>query len=175
VALLLEIAKQHPKSLDRKSSIIPCQDGRMHGAEEVFYPDVELFGNPHGLIGKFATHNSISRGLSNLLSIPPLSSLRLDLGVDAFDNDEQMGEDLLDRIKLFLREYSVEFALNEFLANADDAQAQEVCITLDDQRHSSPSGDFIHPAFQVIQNLPSVILSNDAILSDNDLKGLRRV
>ena len=122
---------------------------------------------------KLPIHNSISRSLAELLRIPLASSLTL--GED--DNeDEQMSEDLVGRISGFLREYDSQYAMNEFLANADDAGATQFTILLD-------SGDYrdqrkkrlIAPAFESIRGSPSLILYNNATLSEEDFKGLRHI
>jgi hypothetical protein len=122
---------------------------------------------------KSPIHNNISRSLAELLGIPLASSLTL--GEDD-DEDEQMSEDLVGRIRGFLREYDAQYAINEFLANADDAGATEFTILLDSAGSSDPRKKrLIAPAFESIQGSPSLVLFNNATLSEEDFKGLLHV
>jgi len=124
---------------------------------------------------KLPIHANISRRLAEALGIPFASSLTL--GEDD-DEDEQMSEDLVGRICGFLREYDPQYALNEFLANADDAGATEFTMSLDssDSSHNRKQNlRVIAPAFESIQGSPSLVLYNNATLSDEDFKGLLHV
>ena len=155
-------------------TLVPCQNGRAYSVHDVYYRDSECL-LPSALQDKFATHSCISRDLSGRLDIQTLSSLVLNLGEDHFDEDEQMGVVLLDRIQGFLREYDIQYALNEFLANADDAGACKFSIMLDCRRPSLPRSGIISPKFHELQSHASVVLFNNAKLSEDDFKGLRRV
>ena len=173
-ALLQEIATYHP-SFDRTAISIPGRSGRLHPIDNVYYRDTDCI-LPSALQDKVASLSGISRSLSDQLGIPCLSSLLLDLGEDEFDDDEQMGEDLVDRIQGFLKEYDIKYAFNEFLANADDAHAKELSVLLLlNRRHQYKPTGFISPAFRQIQMHDSIVLFNDAVLSDEDFKGLRKV
>ncbi len=172
-ALLQEIATYHP-SFDRATIPIPGQSGRSHPIDNVYFCDTDCI-LPTALQDKVAIHSSISRSLSNQLGIPLLSSLLLDLGEDEFDDDEQMGEDLVNRIQGFLKEYDIKYAFNEFLANADDAHARELSVLLDRRHHPYKSTSLISSAFRPVRMQDSIILFNDAVLSDEDFRGLRKV
>jgi len=173
IALLQEIATSHP-GFDQGSVSIPDQSRRCHPIDKFYYPDTDCL-LPRALQDRFPTHRSVSRALSDQLGIQPLSYLVLDLVEDAFDDDEQMGEDLIDRIRGFLREYDISYALNEFLANADDAHAHEFSILLDCRRPSQVVSGLISPEFYEVQRHHSIVLFNDSTLSDEDFKGLRKV
>ena len=173
IALLQEIATNHP-GFDRASVSVPDQSKRSRPINQIYYPDTDCLP-PKALQDRFPTHMSISRALSDQLGIQTLSSLVLELVEDAFDDDEQMGEDLIDRIRGFLRDYDISYALNEFLANADDAHAHEFSILLDRRRPSKVVNGLISPEFNEVQRHDSVILFNDSTLSDEDFQGLRRV
>ena len=175
IALLQEIATNHP-GFDRSDVSVPDQSRCSRPVENTYYPDTDCL-LPSALQDKFASHGSVSRALSDQLGIQPLSSLILDLGEDPLDDDdEQMGEDLIDRIRGFLREYDISYALNEFLANADDAHAHNFSILLDRWRPSQATvHGLISPAFREVQRQDSIILFNDGIFSNEDFSGLRRV
>ena len=170
--ILEEIAHNHP-DFDRSLVVVPDNSGRPLPIDSVYYPDMNLVDLAGEMSQKSPIHNSISRSLAELLGIPLASSLTL--GEDD-DEDEQMSEDLVGRIAGFLREYDSQYAMNEFLANADDAGATEFTILLD-------SGDYrdhrkkrlIAPAFESIRGSPSLVLYNNATLSEEDFKGLRHV
>ncbi len=173
IPLLQEIAANHP-GFDRASVLIPDQSGHSHPISNIYYPDTDCL-LPMALQDRLPTHGSVSRALSDQLGIRPLSSVVLDLVEDAFDDDEQMGEDLIDRIRGFLREYDISYAFNEFLANADDARAHEFSILLDCRRLSQVVNGLISPEFYEVQTHDSIILFNDGIFSEEDFKGLRKV
>lgn len=172
-ALLQEIATNHP-SFDRTTISIPGQSGRLHPIDHVYYCDTDCI-LPSALQDKVATHSTISRSLSDQLGISCLTSLLLDLGEDEFDDSEQMGEDLVDRIQGFLKEHDIKYAFNEFLGNADDAHAGELSVLLDRRHHPYKLTGLISPAFREVQEQNSIVLFNDAVLSDEDFKGLRKV
>jgi len=179
-ALLTEITESHARSFDQNAILVPGTDNQTHPSDHVFFRDREIdtfsFQVSRVLEGKIAAHNDISHSLSNALGIQTLSSLLLGLADDALDDDEPMAEDLVDRIRGFLKEYDISYAFNEFLANADDAGAAKVTIAVDDgRRTSSPSDGLIGPSFRTVHKVPSVFLYNDATMSDDDLKGLRQV
>lgn len=173
VALLNAIVEYHP-DFDHTAITVPGLGDRCYPLANLYYPDADCL-LPLVLQDKIATHSSIPRSLSDRLAIPHLSSLLLDLGEDAFEDDEQMGEGLVDRIQGFLREYDISYAFNEILANADDARATDLSIALNYRRLQFPLKDIIAPKFLEVQGIPSIIVYNNAILSANDFKGLRRV
>jgi len=153
--------------------MVPDISGRPCPIDNVYYPDMSLIDLAGEVSQKSPIHNNISRSLAERLGIPLASSLTL--GEDD-DEDEQMSEDLVGRIRGFLREYDAQYAINEFLANADDAGATEFTILLDsagsrDQRKKR----LIAPAFESIQGSPSLVLYNNATFSEEDFKGLLHV
>jgi hypothetical protein len=153
--------------------MVPDISGRPCPIDSVYYPDMSLIDLVGEISQKSPIHNNISRSLAERLGIPLASSLTLG---DDDDEDEQMSEDLVGRIRGFLREYDSQYAINEFLANADDAGATEFTILLDsagsrDQRKKS----LIAPAFESIQGSSSLVLYNNATLSEEDFKDLLHV
>jgi len=172
-ALLQEIATYHP-SFDRTTLSIPGQSGHGHPIANVYFRDTDRIP-PTALQDKVPIHPGVSRSLSDELGIPLLSSFLKDLGEDEFDDGEQMGEDLVDRIQGFLEECDIKYAFNEFLANANDAGAKELSVLLDCQRHPYKDTGLISPAFHQAQMQDSIILFNDTVLSDEDFKCLRKI
>jgi hypothetical protein len=170
--ILEEIARHHP-DFDRTLVVVPDISGTRWPIDNVYYPDMNFIDLAGEMSQKSPIHSNISRSLAKLLGIPLASFLTL--GEDD-DEDEQMSEDLVGRIAGFLREYDSKYAMNEFLANADDAGATEFTIMLD-------SGDYndhrkrrlIAPAFESIRGSSSLVLYNNATLSEKDFKGLRHV
>jgi hypothetical protein len=94
--------------------------------------------------------------------------------MDEDDNEEQMAVDLRDSIEGFLRENDVLYAVNEFLANADDAKATKFSILLDN-RGDGFGDSVISPSFKTLQRSSYIIFYNDAVLSENDFSGLKKV
>ncbi|KAF9522956.1 hypothetical protein CPB83DRAFT_911009 [Crepidotus variabilis] len=176
VAILEEIAEHHP-SVSLSSITIPTEGLQNQPLDLVYYPDIGGCILPSELADRLPVHSSLSRSLCEKLQIPSLTALLLELNDEAFDEDEQMGEDLGTRIHGFLKEYDITYAFNEFLANADDARAGEVRVTLDCRRilnKYSVSG-FISPNFVDVLSRPTLYLFNDGKMNEQDFKGLRRV
>ncbi|KIM49917.1 hypothetical protein M413DRAFT_439046 [Hebeloma cylindrosporum] len=170
--ILEEIAHHHP-DFDRTLVVVPDLNGTPQPIDNVYFADMNLIDLTGEVSRKSPIHHNISRSLAAALGIPLASSLIL--GEDD-DEDDQMSEDLVERIRGFLREYDAQYAMNEFLANADDARATEFIILHDsgDPRDRG-NGRFIAPAFQTIRGSPSLVLYNNATLSEKDFKGLRHV
>ncbi|KAF8817051.1 hypothetical protein BYT27DRAFT_7229032 [Phlegmacium glaucopus] len=161
---------------DRAAVLVPSADGHIRTLESVYYQDTPQWLSLSTPLLKFPLHRKISMGLAEQLMVPLLSSVLLEQGVDEGDDsdEEQMAEDLRDRIGGFLRENDVLYAVNEFLANADDAKATKFSILLDNRR------DFfgtrvISPAFETLQSSSYIIFYNDAVLSKHDFLGLKKV
>ena len=170
--ILEEIALHH-LDFDRTLVMVPDIRGRLRPIDSVYYPDMNLIDLTGEMSQKWPIHSNISWSLAERLVIPRASSLTL--GEDD-DDDEQMSEDLVGRIRGFLREYDAQYAMNEFLANADDAEATEFTILFaSGDLHDQRKRRLISPAFESIQGSPSLVLYNNATLSEEDFKGLRRV
>ncbi|KAK7696314.1 hypothetical protein QCA50_000968 [Cerrena zonata] len=117
-------------------------------------------------------HTAISSSLAARLGIQTLSSLNLkaaELDID----DEDMHEDLTRRISNVLKQYSVEQAFNEFLANAADAGASKYNILVDSK--TAPANNLLSPLMSEMQSLPALVVHNDATFQDHDFKGIRTI
>lgn len=156
--------------------MVPSDDGRICPLESVYYPDIPQSFLLSTSLSKSPLHRKISKGLAEQLRIPLLSAELLEQGMDESDDEEQMAEDLRDRIEGFLRENDVLYAVNEFLANADDAKATKFSILLDNRRDDfGTMTRVISPSFETLQSSSYIIFYNDAVLSENDFTGLRNV
>ncbi|CAA7261057.1 unnamed protein product [Cyclocybe aegerita] len=178
VSLLHEISKS-PSNVDQSLLWVLGRDLRLHRFEDVYFPDVHQLFVPDALKDKVGTHQAISRTLADALEIQTLSALILQLGdLDDSDDEEQMSEDLTGRIRGFLREYDERYAFNEFLANAHDAGAKKFSIAISNPWPPSTTTNglqVISPEFSGLRGCHSLILHNDALMSDADFKGLRQV
>ena len=154
--------------------MVPSDDDSVCPLDSVYYLDIPqsfLFSTS---LSKSPLHRRISKGLAEQLKIPFLSAELLEKDMDEGDDEEQMAVDLRDRIEGFLRENDVLYAVNEFLANADDAKATKFSILLDNRRDGFGTR-VISPSFQTLQSSFYIIFYNDAVLSENDFSGLRKV
>ena len=151
---------------------MPDFSGTACPIDSVFYRDMNVIDLGGEISQRSPIHKVISPDLAEALRIPFASSLAL--GEDE-EEEEQMSEDFVGRIRGFLREYDARYAMNEFLANADDAKATEFSILLDRGGSRNNRRELISPAFESIQSSPSLVLYNNATLSGEDFKGLIRV
>ncbi|KAJ6531217.1 hypothetical protein B0H19DRAFT_1384430, partial [Mycena capillaripes] len=120
---------------------------------------------------RHAAHDRISPALAQELKIQFLSAL--ELGNEDDDFDLQMGEDFTRRVRGVLEEHDVQYALNEYLANAVDAKATEFSIILD-ERVFEPS-KVLTTQLADLQRRPSLFLFNNAVFKAEDFRGLRTV
>ena len=156
--------------------MVPSDDGRICPLDSVYYPDILQSFLLSSSLSKSPLHPKISKGLAEQLKVPFLSAELLEQGMDEGDDEEQMAVDLRDRIEGFLRENDVLYAVNEFLANADDAKAKKFSILLDNRQEGFESATrVISPSFETLQSCSYIIFYNDALLSENDFSGLKMV
>ncbi|KAJ7749523.1 hypothetical protein DFH07DRAFT_1034864 [Mycena maculata] len=147
---------------------VPGVDGVVHPIGLVYYADSGTDFLPDF---RFAAHPKMSASLARDLGVQFLSSL--ELGDEDDDDDLQMGEDFINRVGNILKEHDVQYALNEFLANAVDAKAREFSIHLDERTFEYSK--VMAPGLAELQQRPSLFLYNDAKLSKADFRGLRKV
>ena len=171
--ILLEEITQYA-DYDRAAVMVPSDDGGVCTLESVYYPDILQSFPLSTSLSKFPLHRRISKGLAEQLRIPFLSAELLEQNMDEVDDEEQMAVDLRDRIEGFLRENDVLYAVNEFLANADDAKATKFSILLDN-RGAGFGTRVISPSFETLQSSSYIIFYNNAVLSENDFSGLKKV
>ncbi|KAF4615426.1 hypothetical protein D9613_003544 [Agrocybe pediades] len=177
IAILEEIVTQHP-DFDRSQVSVPVSDNRSLNINEVFFPDTRytgIQGIPNNLV---PAHSMISQSLAQKLGMQFLSSIVLNAGEDDDDDDDdyQMSEDLVGRIQDFLRGYDAEYAVNEFIANADDARAKSFALALNKMPETRRGDAFLSAGMQkLIGENPSLVFYNNALLSDADFRGIVNV
>ncbi|KAI0784872.1 hypothetical protein C8Q75DRAFT_894291 [Abortiporus biennis] len=119
----------------------------------------------------YKLHGEIQQRLATSLGVHTLTSLGLKQFEDLDDDDMQ--ENLCTRISNVLRQYNIDQAFNEFLANAADAGATQYNLLLDER--PGRSVDILAPTMSALQSSPSLIVHNDAVFKDEDFAGIRRV
>ncbi|KAF7311321.1 hypothetical protein MKEN_01033800 [Mycena kentingensis (nom. inval.)] len=158
-----------PAEYDRERVLLPCRDNRLHPISDTYFVDSNSDFVPDG---GTPVHPRLSQELAHKLGVPFLSSLELgDEGDD--DDDIQMGEDFVTRVSNLLKEHDIDYALNEFLANAADAGAKEFALVLDERAFES--GKVLGPNLAELQRRPALVLYNDAKFTKEDFIGLRKV
>ena len=111
--------------------------------------------------------------MARTLELAFLSDLRLQTVDEEEDDEEDIGEKLTTRISNVLRGYSEERSFLEFLANAIDAGASKFQVVLDESEHSTKAL-LISPNMSQLKG-PALILYNNAVFTDADFTGIRRV
>ncbi|KAJ6531185.1 hypothetical protein B0H19DRAFT_1190702 [Mycena capillaripes] len=169
--ILKEIAPLLPGRFqsDYERIFVPGKDGIFHPIVEVYFVDSASEFLPET---GFPVHPAVSESLARDLEVQFLSAL--ELGEDDGDEDDlQMGEDFTKRVEGVLKEHDVEHALNEFLANSIDANANRFSVLLDERTFECSK--VLAPALSDLQRRPSLLLYNDSTFSDDDFRGLRQV
>ncbi|KAI0313563.1 hypothetical protein OF83DRAFT_1175566 [Amylostereum chailletii] len=173
VLRLLEALPPEALTADNIDNIlIPGDDGRLHPRECVYYNDLgtKAYLVPVPLHCSRA-HLHISAGLAAALKLKDLSSLEL----QDEDEDEDMGESLPTRIGGALRQYGVGQILAEFVANAVDAGAKAVHMVVDEKDFSNRKVNLLTKEMAQFQSSPALVIYNDAVFTDDDFRGIRRV
>ncbi|KAJ7685634.1 hypothetical protein DFH06DRAFT_1075187 [Mycena polygramma] len=166
--ILKELAPAGRSQDDYERILVPARDGILHPILQVYFVDCTSDYCPEG----FPAHSAVSESLARELEVQFLSSLELDEDEDEED-DLQMGEDFTKRVEGVLKEHDIQHALNEFMANAIDANASKFSVTLDERTFESSK--VLGPGLADLQRRPSLFLYNDATFSETDFRGLRQV
>ena len=157
----------------KKSLKVPCSDGVIRRVDEVYFADCLLGDVYHPRnLSRHKVHERISPELAADLGITMLSELVLD-EVNEDPDDFSPSVDMRAFISATLREYSFQYSFNEFVANADDAGASEVTITIDEQCYSTKS--LLNSQLNRLHEVPALLVQNDSVFSPDDLDGIRKV
>lgn len=173
VELLRAVSHTTLEKAERDQLLVPDVQCNLHPLDGLYYND--LGGAAHRLKlpkNRSNCHTAISLGLAARLQIQTLSSLNLK-AIELDADDEDMYEDLTRRISNVLKQYSVEQAFNEFLANAADAGATEYNVLTDSR--PAASCNLLSPLMSEMQTLPALVIHNDAIFQERDFKGIRSI
>ncbi|KZV98960.1 hypothetical protein EXIGLDRAFT_762968 [Exidia glandulosa HHB12029] len=175
VQLLKEIVDHHQPIDPAARADIPIPDTRgvLRGIDTVY------FNNAHGDIFDNTTithanvcHPSVSQVLAEALDVPKLTDLLATSAELDDDDEEDFGEDLYDRIRGVLRDYDRTFAMNEFVANANDASATTFTVLLDEG--AWPVNSALSPELAECQSTPALLLHNDSRFTADDFRRMRR-
>jgi sacsin len=148
--------------------------GSLCTLEEATYNDLGPFGNAQGIT--HFTHPDIPHAVAAKLRIEPLSERvkkgELELGdeddEDEFDQREAVATGIADT----LERYPVEATFKEYLANADDAKANEISWLLDSREH--PRVSLVAPGLSAYQG-PALLVHNDGTFQGKDFDGFKDV
>ncbi|KAG8876541.1 autophagy protein atg9 [Tulasnella sp. 331] len=157
--------------LDRSRLYVPTKEMTLEKFDSIIFDDGS---DTSGEIpsGYKIAHPDISPALARQLGLMRLSDDRF-----AQDEDElesfQIGEALPTRIKGVLKDYDKEYASNEWVANADDANAKEVAFVIDEA--IIESGNLLGPHLAEFQRSPALVIHNDQAFSDKDFDGLGNI
>ena len=190
-----EVVKQLVKIHDQKEILdelyLPDEDCVMRSVKrlacdkvatekEHWVHSLELFSSQFD-DGKFHfLHPSIPRERAISLGVKPLLDALLQ-GIE--DKDFMAGldygqhEDLCDRLKSILSKYPADYSiLNEFVQNADDAQATELVFVLDHRKFPQdklfPSR---HKSWKQLQETPALLVVNNSKFTESDVQGIAKL
>ncbi|KAJ7024298.1 hypothetical protein C8F04DRAFT_1239748 [Mycena alexandri] len=151
---------------DHSELWVPGTDFVLRPISEVYFEDTLTDFRTSDL---HPAHSTISRAVARNLKISFLSTL--ELGDE--DEDMQMGEVFTSRVRGVLDAYDIQYALNEYLANAVDAKATEFSVILDERTFESSR--VFTKRLGDLQRTPSLFLFNNAVVKPEDFHGLRMV
>ena len=125
-------------------------------------------------------HNSISRERAEMLGARPvLDAILKDIEDPEFlaGTDYGQHEDLCDRLNSILRKYPADSTIfQEFIQNADDAQASEIIFILDHRDNYPDEKLFSHgKAWKNLQKMPALCIVNNRKFSERDIEGITRL
>jgi len=180
VSQALQILEQITAQLGRNISentrermFVPDHNGVLKRVHDIYSDDLNRLEDTLRLEFGTPAHPKLSKSLAFAIPLRFLSSLNLGEEDDDDVDDMDMGEDLCIRIAGVLKDHDIRYALNEFMANAADAGASRFSVLLD--TNSFESTTVISPGMAKFQQGPSLILHNDAIFTDKDFYGLRKI
>lgn len=170
--LLTELSRRLVSSnLNRARTLVPSMSFTLWSVDSVVYDDLGsgLADTPpeYELV-----HPSVSHALANRLGILRLSDSRFSLDADQLDGFD-IGEDLSTRINGVLKDYDVAYASNEWIANADDANATTVSFLLDEAVFEGPK--ILGPQLSELQRCRALVIHNSGVFVDRDFDGLKNV
>ena len=124
------------------------------------------------------THPTLSMDLLDRLHVETCyeRASRLDMDIEDEDDDEYAPrEKLTNIISDTLDRYPVDTTFNEFLANANDAGAEQICWTVDRGLHRPYASQCLLTAELASFQGPSLMVYNDSVFSDKDFAGFKDI
>lgn len=150
---------------------VPIDDNTLKPFDRVLFCDLP-YGASSLPSNSHLSHASISFNLASALGLRRLSEENFaqdDFGIETIT----MGEDLTVRIKNVLKDYDIDYASNEWVANAADAKAAHVKIIVDEALFKGHR--VVGPSFTKFLDCPALMVYNDGVFSEADFKGICKV
>ena len=119
-------------------------------------------------------HHDIPIATAQCLGIPSLTSRLISAEELEFESYGQ-SEPLTTRIKNLIKDYSDGLSvLKEFIQNADDAGATEVCFLIDERENLNARSLLLDKKFSSCQG-PAIVVYNNATFSDDDFQNIVKI
>ncbi|KAG9011147.1 hypothetical protein FRB94_009073 [Tulasnella sp. JGI-2019a] len=169
--ILREVFRRDPSAntayLDRTRILIPTSTDCLHPIDSTFFNDMgpDISGNETISLA----HPDISTSFAETMGLARLSDRQFAIEDDLL-GDRQLGEDFCGRIRGVLKDYQVESASNEWIANADDAKATEVAFVVDEA--SFKGSRFLTPQSAELCQSPALVIWNNETFTEGDFTGL---
>ena len=119
-------------------------------------------------------HHDIPIATAQCLGIPSLTSRLISAEELEFESYGQ-SEPLTTRIKNLIKDYSDGLSvLKEFVQNADDAGATEICFLIDERENLDARTLLLDNKFSPCQG-PAIVVYNNATFSDDDFRNIVKI
>ena len=141
---------------------------------------LEIYGEFMSSGDSYFVHSSISRERAITLGVKPLlEAVVKEIEDDNFLSGTDFGqqEDLCDRLNGILRKYPPDVSIfQEFIQNADDAQATEIIFVLD-HRTKYPDNTLVSSKrkWKLLQHTPALCIFNNRKFTEADIEGITKL
>ena len=172
---LLEVAVRISSKPDELSKLmVPDASSKLRLLTDIVCGDRDVSGE----MAKFNfTHPALSEALVRRLRIENCfeAAMRLEIEINDHDDDEyEPKEDLCTTITDTLSRYPVDASFNEYLANADDANASSISWILDQSGPVYPTKSLLTKDLAQFQG-SSLLVHNDGIFEQKDFEGFKKI
>jgi len=173
IQILEHIATMSISPEDESRALIPDVTGILRPRQSVLFND-RGFDSLYTPSGHYLAHATLSRDLAERLKILTLSEFQ-------FSQDEEefytfrMEEELPTRIHNVLREYDIDYSSNEWVANADDANAKTVSIIIDEAKCESRAECLLVKEMKEFNECPALVIHNNTAFTEEDFEGLGNI
>ncbi|KAL9125304.1 MAG: hypothetical protein Q9217_005473 [Psora testacea] len=169
----LEVATQ--LRYDPKQFLVPDTTAVLRNLADVVYGERIVTGKMAEF--NFA-HPTVSVDLLRRLGVETSyeRAIRLEIEIEDEDEDEYTPREQLTNIICdTLGRYPIDTAFNEFLANADDAGANQICWTIDECTDGPfATQSLLTPDLKSLQG-PALMVYNDSVFSETDFAGFKEI
>ncbi|CAG8475363.1 10295_t:CDS:2 [Dentiscutata erythropus] len=153
-----------------KELLIPNMNGNMVPCKKLFYDDMDTRAKDSDKDFNLIAHPAISRNIAKKLKLKNFSEEFLKSRIDLVRQNEHLTANFLKSILEKFNHDNIVF--QEFLKNADDAEANQFCIILDECTY--PSESLIKEDMRYWQG-PAIWIYNDKEFSSEDLESLNDI